>query len=42
METIASETGGHAYSTGNDLKAAVDKIVANDSYYYALSYVPPG
>lgn len=41
METIASETGGHAYSTGNDLKAAVDKIVANDSYYYALSYVPP-
>ena len=41
MNTIASETGGHVYSSGNDLKAEVEKIVANDSSYYALSYVPP-
>jgi VWFA-related protein len=41
MDTIASQTGGHVYSTGNDLKAAIEKIMANDSYYYALSYVPP-
>jgi VWFA-related protein len=41
MSTIAAETGGRVYSSGNDLKAAVEKIVANDSSYYALSYVPP-
>jgi VWFA-related protein len=41
MKTIAEETGGHAYTTGNDLKAALDKIMATDSSYYALSYVPP-
>jgi VWFA-related protein len=41
MKTIAEETGGHAYTTGNDLKAAVEKIMATDSSYYALSYVPP-
>jgi VWFA-related protein len=41
MNTIAAETGGHAYATGNDLKAAIQKITANDAYYYALSYVPP-
>ena len=41
MNTIATETGGQVYSTGNDLKAAVNKITANDSYYYTLSYVPP-
>jgi VWFA-related protein len=41
MVSIAAETGGHAYSTGNDLKAAVEKILADDSVYYALSYVPP-
>lgn len=41
MSTIAAETGGHVYSAGNDLKAAVEKIMANDSSYYALSYVPP-
>jgi VWFA-related protein len=41
MKTIAEETGGHAYTTGNDLKAALDKITATDSSYYALSYVPP-
>jgi VWFA-related protein len=41
MSTIAAETGGHVYSSGNDLKAAVEKVVANDSSYYALSYVPP-
>ena len=41
MKEIAAETGGQVFSTGNDLKAALDKIMANDSYYYALSYVPP-
>jgi VWFA-related protein len=41
MKSIAEETGGHAYTTGNDLKAALDKITATDSSYYALSYVPP-
>jgi len=41
MSSIAAETGGRVYSAGNDLKAALEKITANDSYYYALSYVPP-
>lgn len=41
MNTIAAETGGHAYSMGNDLKATLNKITDNDSYYYAVSYVPP-
>ena len=41
MNLIAAETGGHVYGTGNDLKAAILKITANDAYYYALSYVPP-
>jgi VWFA-related protein len=41
MDTIATETGGHAYSTGNDLGEALKKIIATDSSYYALSYVPP-
>ena len=41
MQMVAAQTGGHFYPSGNDLKSAVDKIVANDSYYYALSYVPP-
>jgi hypothetical protein len=41
MNTIATETGGHVFTTGNDLGAAIQKITANDAYYYALSYVPP-
>jgi hypothetical protein len=41
MNTIATETGGHAYSMGNDLKAALNKITDNDAYYYTVSYVPP-
>ncbi|MGH9562051.1 MAG: VWA domain-containing protein, partial [Terracidiphilus sp.] len=41
MNTIATETGGHAYAMGNDLKATLNKITDNDSYYYAVSYVPP-
>jgi VWFA-related protein len=41
MSTIAAETGGHAYMNGNGLKEAVEKIVAEGSSYYALSYVPP-
>ena len=42
MNTIAMETGGHVYSTANDLNAAVEKITANGSHYYTLSYVPLG
>jgi VWFA-related protein len=41
MSTIAAETGGRAYMNGNGLKEAVEKIVAEGSSYYALSYVPP-
>jgi VWFA-related protein len=41
MNSIAADTGGHVYSAGNDLKKAVEKIVAADSSYYAISYVPP-
>jgi VWFA-related protein len=41
MSTIAAETGGHAYMNSNGLKEAVEKIVADGSSYYALSYVPP-
>lgn len=41
MKQIAAATGGQVFSAGNDLKAAIEKIVANDGYYYTLSYVPP-
>ena len=41
MRTIAAETGGRAYLNSNGLKDAVEKIVAEGSSYYALSYVPP-
>lgn len=41
MSAIAAETGGHAYANSNGLKQAVEKIVAEGSSYYALSYVPP-
>ncbi|HEY1804804.1 MAG TPA: VWA domain-containing protein [Terracidiphilus sp.] len=41
MDTIAEQTGGRVYSTGNDVAAAVDRVLANDSSYYTLSYVPP-
>ncbi len=41
MSTIAAETGGRAYTNSNGLKDAVEKIVAEGSSYYAVSYVPP-
>ena len=41
MSTIAAETGGRAYLNSNGLKDAVEKIVAEGSSYYAVSYVPP-
>jgi VWFA-related protein len=41
MSTIAAETGGRAYINSNGLKDAVEKIVAEGSSYYAVSYVPP-
>jgi VWFA-related protein len=41
MSTIATETGGRAYLNSNGLKEAVEKIVAEGSSYYSLSYVPP-
>jgi VWFA-related protein len=41
MSSIATETGGQAYVNDNGLKQAVEKIVADGSSYYTLSYVPP-
>ncbi len=41
MSTIAAETGGRAFANSNGLKDAVEKIVAEGSSYYAVSYVPP-
>ncbi len=41
MSTIAAETGGRAYANSNGLKDVVEKIVAEGSSYYAVSYVPP-
>ncbi len=41
MTTIAAETGGRAFVNSNGLKEAVEKIVAEGSSYYSLSYVPP-
>ena len=41
LTTIATETGGRAFTNGNGLKQTVEKIVADGSSYYTLSYVPP-
>ncbi len=40
INTIAMETGGHGYTNSNGLKEIVEKILANGSSYYTLSYVP--
>ncbi len=42
LSMIATETGGRAFTNGNGLKETVEKIVADGSSYYSLSYVPPG
>jgi hypothetical protein len=41
LTTIATETGGRAFVNSNGLKQTVEKIVADGSSYYSLSYVPP-
>src|ERR1700722_14275964 len=41
MSTIAAETGGRAYANSNGLKDVVERLVAEGSSYYAVSYVPP-
>ena len=41
LSTIATETGGRAFTNGNGLRETVEKIVADGSSYYSLSYVPP-
>jgi VWFA-related protein len=38
---IGSETGGRGYTNSNGLKEVVEKILADGSIYYTLSYVPP-
>jgi VWFA-related protein len=40
METVAEETGGKAYTNGNDLKGDVADVIANGSNYYAIAYTP--
>ena len=41
INAIATETGGRGYANSNGLEEVVERIVANGSSYYALSYVPP-
>jgi VWFA-related protein len=41
INTIAKETGGRGYTNSNGLEEVVERIVANGSSYYTLSYVPP-
>ena len=40
METIAQETGGHAFYNTNALSDAVKDAVSNGSHYYTLAYAP--
>jgi len=40
METIAEETGGHAFYSTNALSNAVKDAVGNGSHYYTLAYSP--
>jgi VWFA-related protein len=41
LRTVADETGGFAVVGNNDLAAAYDRIVAENSSYYVLAYYPP-
>jgi VWFA-related protein len=40
MEQLASDTGGHANYSTNDLKKAMDQAIQNGAHYYTLSYTP--
>jgi len=41
LETFASETGGFAVVNTNRLANAFDRIIAENSSYYVLAYIPP-
>jgi len=41
LRTLSEETGGRAIVQRNDLVNAYDEIVADNSSYYVLAYVPP-
>jgi hypothetical protein len=38
--TLARESGGQFFKTGNDVSSAVGSSVADGSAYYMLGYVP--
>jgi VWFA-related protein len=40
MDTIAEDTGGHAYYNTNDVQGAVEKAVEDGSTYYSMTYEP--
>jgi hypothetical protein len=40
MQQIATDTGGYAFYSGNDLKRAIESALQNGANYYTLSYVP--
>jgi VWFA-related protein len=41
MQQIATDTGGYAFYSGNDLKHAIAAALQDGANYYTLSYVPP-
>jgi hypothetical protein len=40
MDTIAEDTGGHAYYNTNDVQGAVVQAMNNGSTYYSMTYEP--
>jgi len=40
MDTIAEDTGGHAYYQTNDIQGAVAQAMSNGSTYYSMTYAP--
>jgi VWFA-related protein len=40
MDSIADDTGGHAFYNTNDLQEAVSNAMNNGSTYYSISYAP--
>jgi VWFA-related protein len=40
MEDVAKDTGGQAFYNTNNLSAALGRVVANGSHYYAIAYAP--
>jgi VWFA-related protein len=41
MEQLATDTGGEALYSTNNLNQAIDRAVRNGSHYYTLVYTPP-